>query len=397
MGKAVQHVYIVGSKGIPGQYGGYETFVDKLTEYHQTITELKYHVACKASEDGEFIYHNAQCFKIKVPNIGAAQAIYYDVAALKWCIHNIKSNQVSRPIVYVLACRIGPFFNHFVRQIHQLGGVVFVNPDGHEWMRAKWSKPVRWYWKQSERLMIEHTDLAVCDSINIEKYINNVYASYSPHTTFIAYGAETSKSSLADDSEKWMEWLSEHGLQPRGYYLIVGRFVPENNYYTMIREFMASNTKRSLAIVTNAKASDGFYQKLKEETHFDTDQRIQFVGTVYDQQLLTKIRENAYAYFHGHEVGGTNPSLLEALSSTELNLLLDVGFNREVAEDSAIYWSKEPGNLAHVIQRAETLSESQIQEYGRLAKKRIETEYSWELIARRYQQLFLGYRKAESR
>lgn len=78
----IQHVFIVGSKGIPGSYGGYETFVDKLTEYHQNEPRLKYHVACKSDEDGEFEYHNARCFKVKVPDIGPAQAIYYDVAAL---------------------------------------------------------------------------------------------------------------------------------------------------------------------------------------------------------------------------------------------------------------------------------------------------------------------------
>lgn len=78
----IQHVFIVGSKGIPGSYGGYETFVDKLTEYHRNEPRLKYHVACKSDEDGEFEYHNARCFKVKVPDIGPAQAIYYDVAAL---------------------------------------------------------------------------------------------------------------------------------------------------------------------------------------------------------------------------------------------------------------------------------------------------------------------------
>ncbi|MTV85693.1 glycosyl transferase, partial [Streptococcus pneumoniae] len=88
-----------------------------------------------------------------------------------------------------------------------------------------------------------------------------------------------------------------------------------------------------------------------KETGFDKDLRVKFVGTVYDQELLKYIRENAFAYFHGHEVGGTNPSLLEALASTKLNLLLDVGFNREVGEDGAIYWKKD--ELAHVIEEVE--------------------------------------------
>ena len=195
----MQHVFIVGSKGIPGAYGGYETFVDKLTEYHQNHSQLKYHVACKSSKAGEFEYHNARCFQIKVPNLGPAQAIYYDVAALKHCCAYIQENHIEHPIVYILACRIGPFMHSFVKKIHKLGGVVYVNPDGHEWLRAKWPAPVRKYWKISENLMTRHADLMVCDSKNIEKYIQETYADYSPATTFIAYGAEPRCSALADD------------------------------------------------------------------------------------------------------------------------------------------------------------------------------------------------------
>ena len=137
----MQNIFIIGSKGIPSNYGGYETFVDKLTEYHKNNNEIKYHVACKSDNCDEFEYNNARCFNIKVPNIGAGQAIYYDVAALKNCCKYIKKNKISHPIVYVLACRIGPFFRKYVKRIHKLGGEIFVNPDGHEWMRAKWSKP----------------------------------------------------------------------------------------------------------------------------------------------------------------------------------------------------------------------------------------------------------------
>ena len=118
---SVQHVFIVGSKGIPGNYGGYETFVDKLTEYHQNNPNLKYHVACKAKDTKTFEYHNADCFDVKVPSIGPAQAIYYDVAALNQCVRYIKRHNIQHPIVYILACRIGPFAAHIQRVIHKLG------------------------------------------------------------------------------------------------------------------------------------------------------------------------------------------------------------------------------------------------------------------------------------
>ena len=383
---SVQHVFIVGSKGIPGNYGGYETFVDKLTEYHQDNPNLKYHVACKAKDTRNFEYHNADCFNVKVPDIGPAQAIYYDVAALNHCVKYIRQHNVQHPIVYILACRIGPFAAHFQRTIHKLGGRLYINPDGHEWMRAKWSAPVRKYWKISEQLMTKHCDLLICDSKNIEKYIHDEYGKYNPKTTFIAYGAETRKSKLADDDPKLIAWYKEKGLSPKSYYLVVGRFVPENNYETMIREFMKSHSKRDFALITNV--SDKFLEELKEKTHFDQDPRIKFVGTVYDKELLMKIRENAYGYFHGHEVGGTNPSLLEALGSTDLNLLLDVGFNREVAENSALYWTKQSGNLASLIDRADHMSADEISELGRKSSRRIVNAYSWQHIADRYAQAF---------
>lgn len=387
----MQNVFIIGSKGIPASYGGYETFVDKLTEYHQTNDKIKYHVACAVDDNkevGEFIYHNAQCFKIKKKKIGPAQAIVYDIDALKYTVNYIKKNNIDKAVVYILACRIGPFFKGYVKQIHSLGGKVYVNPDGHEWKRAKWSAPVKMYWKLSERLMVKHSDLLICDSKNIEKYIHESYEKYNPKTTFIAYGAETGKSSLSDDDAKLLEWYRSNSLSKKEYYLVVGRFVPENNYETMISEFMKSKTNKNFALITNV--SEKFLLELKRKTQFEKDGRIKFVGTVYDQELLMKIRENAYGYFHGHEVGGTNPSLLEALSSIDLNLLLDVGFNREVAEDSALYWNKDNNSLALLINKVDNMPEKEIAEYALKAKKRIAENYSWELICNLYENLFIS-------
>lgn len=155
----------------------------------------------------------------------------------------------------------------------------------------------------------------------------------------------------------------------------------------MIREFMKSKTEKVFAIITNV--NDKFLAELEEKLHYRSDRRIRFVGTVYDQELLMKIREDAYGYFHGHEVGGTNPSLLEALGSTDMNLLLDVGFNREVAETSALYWTKRPGDLAQLIEKADTMLAEEIADLGKKAKKRITDAYSWEHIASRYEEVFM--------
>ncbi len=384
----MQQVFIIGSKGIPGAYGGYETFVDKLTEYHQDHPGLKYHVACKDTKTGEFEYHNARCFQIRALELGAAQAIFYDVASLRACIAYIRQNHVEHPIIYILAYRIGPFMKYYQKQVHRLGGVIYTNPDGHEYLRRKWSWIVRKYWRFSERLTVKHSDLLICDSKNIEAYIQGQYASCHPKTVYISYGSEITPSPLSDDDLKYRKWMKERKLNPDGYYLVVGRFVPENNFETMIREFMKSKTQKDLAIITTV--NDRFAARLEERLHFRSDSRIKFVGTVYDQELLKKIRENAYGYLHGHEVGGTNPSLLEALGSTDLNLLLKVSFNREVGEDAALYWTKDAGNLAALLDKADAISEKKCTELGERAKRRVREAYGWKHIANEYEKVFLS-------
>lgn len=384
----MRDIFIIGSKGIPARYGGFETFVEQLTR-HRNCGGIRYHVSCMAEEAGEFEYQNSHCFRIKTPKIGPAKAVWYDLAAFSYCLNYIRKHPGGRPVVYVLACRIGPFAGILRRKLRKMGGSLFVNPDGHEWLRAKWNKAIRTYWKFSEKLMVKHADLLICDSKNMETYIRETYARYAPSTVFIAYGADVAKSSLADDDRKLLEWYRNRDLEPFSYFLVVGRFVPENNYETMIREFMKSETSKKLAIVSNAKQNP-FFQRLKETTGFDADARIVFCGTVYEEDLLKKIRENAVGYLHGHEVGGTNPSLLEALGSTDVNLLLDVGFNREVGEEAALYWNKEDGNLAALIDRVSGFDREKRKKLGEKAKRRILTDYSHKKIAGAYEKTFLG-------
>lgn len=402
-----QHVFLVGAKSL-GTYGGYETFVNKLTEYHQDNEKIKYYVACKADGDGcmdpyttvgahiisdhEFIYHNAYCFRINtIQRLGPAQAILYDIAALMECCRIIEEEHIQQPIIYILACRIGPSAGFFYKKIHRLGGRIFLNPDGHEWMRAKWSVPIRKYWKISEQMMVKYCDLVICDSVNIETYIHQCYDGKgihgrNPKTRFIAYGADLKMSRLGDTDAKLVDWYRKNGLKKKDYYLAVGRFVPENSFEIMIREFMKSHSKRKFAIVTTE--NNKYFEELEKTLHFKKDDRIRFVGTVYDQELLKKIRENAYGYLHGHTVGGTNPSLIEALGSTDLNLLVDVGFNREVAEDCALYWKTAKGALSKLIDQSDNMERDEIIELGKRAKEHVAEKYTWEKICDMYETVF---------
>lgn len=390
-------IYIIGSKGIPAKYGGFETFVEKLTE-NRVDTNIQYYVACMEENsikseiyEEYFEYNGAKCFNVRVPNVGPARAVLYDILALKKAIEISKKNNDDKPVFYVLACRIGPFINKIKKEIIKLNGKLFVNPDGHEWKRAKWSYPVRKYWKLSEKLMVKKADLLICDSKNIEKYIKDDYKKYNPKTTYIAYGTDTGMSNLKSNDKTVREWYKNKVVKENEYYLVVGRFVPENNYETMIKEFMKSDSKKDFVLVTNVEENK-FFEKLKSKTDFEKDGRIKFVGTVYDQELLKYIRENAFAYFHGHEVGGTNPSLLEALVSTKLNLLLNVSFNREVGKDGAIYWEKF--NLHEQINFIENnMDSNRLNEYSEISRKNIKDNFSWEKIVFSYEELFLNKRK----
>ncbi|MEM0562177.1 DUF1972 domain-containing protein [Leuconostoc mesenteroides subsp. mesenteroides] len=390
----MQHIYIIGSKGIPARYGGYETFVEKLTA-GQKSPDIKYHVASRrdntelSQENDVFEYNGAEIFSIDVPNIGPAQAIAYDIKALQWAIQHAKDIETEAPIFYVLAARIGPFMGKYVKQIHALGGTYLINPDGHEWKRAKWPLPVRKYWKVSEKGMIKHADLVVCDNPAIERYVQREYKLFNPKTTYLAYGTDIKPSVLNHDSNEVIEWFRTKNIRENNYFLVVGRFVPENNYETMIREFMASNTKMDFVLITNIEQNK-FYKSLLSKTHFTDDKRVKFVGTVYNQELLKYIRENAFGYFHGHEVGGTNPSLLEALATTKINLLIDVDFNREVAGETALYWTKKPGMMMEKINYASKLNTVEIEKYSSAAKKRVSNLFSWELINQKYEKVLLG-------
>lgn len=385
----MKDVFIVGSKGIPANYGGFETFVDNLVT-RQVNPKIKYHVSCMTFDKSvkQYDYNGAECQEIYVPNIGGSKAILYDLRSLDWALDTIKERNLTDGIVYILACRIGPFLHKYIKKFHNHGFKVWVNPDGHEWKRAKWSVPVRKYWKVSEKLMVKNADFLICDSKSIEEYIHEDYRKYNPQTTFIAYGADITPSILKKDDKKVVDWFNKHDVKLNEYFLIVGRFVPENNYETMIKEFMKSKVNKDLVIITNVEKNT-FYNSLKEETHFENDKRIKFVGTVYDAELLKFIRENALGYLHGHSVGGINPSLLEALGSTKINLLYNVGFNKEVGEDSSLYWSLEDGSLANKLNEVEEISTEKEENFGKLAKQQIIDNYSWEKIVNDYEEQFM--------
>ena len=382
----MQHVFIIGSRGLPAQYGGFETFVDQLVS-HQVSPDIQYHVACLSNDQAyyHFDYKGVDCFTIKAPKLGPARVIAYDMMAINYALKFIKKQRIEKPIFYVLGNTIGAFVAPFARKIHKMGGRFYINPDGLEWKRAKWAKPIQAYLKYSEKIMTRHAGLVISDNPGIESYIKEAYP--WSKTTYIAYGTDLSPTSLNSQDRKVREFYHKWQTQEKNYYLILGRFVPENNYETAIREFMTSSTKRDLVIICNQEGNP-YFEELRARTGFDQDPRVKFVGTVYDQDLLKYIRKGAFAYIHGHEVGGTNPGLLEALAQTDLNLVLGVSFNQTVAKDTAQYWTKETGNLAHLIDQVDSLED--VSEWGQRAKANMKQNFTWEKIVGEYEELFLS-------
>ena len=382
----MKDIFIIGSRGLPAQYGGFETFVEKLVS-HKVSPRIRYHVACLSDErtGKHFDYKGADCFTVNPPKLGPARVIAYDMMAINYSLKLIKKEGIEAPIFYILGNTIGAFIVHFAKKIQSVGGTLLVNPDGLEWKRAKWSKPVQSYLKYSEKEMTKYANLIISDNRGIETYIQNTYPWSS--TTFIAYGTDLSKTTLTAEDSSVRDWYQKWQTQEKEYYLILGRFVPENNYETAIREFMKSSTERDLVIICNHEGN-AYFDELRQITGFDKDKRVKFVGTVYDQNLLKYIRNQAFAYIHGHEVGGTNPGLLEALAQTDLNLIFNVDFNHQVAQDTALYWNKEDGNLSKLIDSVD--GQVSFEDLGNAAKANMKENYTWEKIVGEYEELFLS-------
>lgn len=385
----MNNVFIIGCKGIPANYGGFETFTDNLITRRKS-SSIQYYVTCMSNDkkkQEEFNYNGSLCKNIFVPNIGPAKAILYDTKSLKWALETIDKRDLQHGYVYILGCTIGPLINLFKEKFENRGFKILLNPDGHEWKRDKWSYPVKVYLKLSERAMVKSADITICDSLSIKSYIENDYSKFDPKTTYISYGSDIIDPKLDLKSDKVRSYFDSKKISENKYYLVVGRFVPENNYETIIQQFMLSKSKRDLVIITNFKGNN-FFDKLKEKTSFNKDKRIKFVGTVYDAELLKYIRKNAFAYIHGHSVGGTNPSLLEALGLTKLNLLYNVGFNNEVAENSALYWNKSGNSLSNLINRVDEFSNEKRNEFFEKGKAIITKRYTWDSIIDKYEKLF---------
>lgn len=359
-------VAIIGTRGYPYVYSGYETFVRELGERL---------VARGASVT---VYCHRGLFRERPRQVNGIRLVYLPTIerkTLSQFVHSLQSMIHAcfcrYDVILVVNSANGPF-GLLTRLCHKRTAI---NVDGLEWLRPKWrglgARYFRWASRQATRLY----DRVVTDSREMQK----AYASeFGAASTMIAYGANIEPA--ADPG-----LLAHWSLEPRGYYLVIGRLVPDNNADLIVREFVASGSPRKLVIVGDDPYGNGFASALRGLG----DPRLVFTGYVNDPVQLAALSQNCYAYLHGHEFGGTNPILLHALANGCAVLALDTVFSREVLDDGehGLFFAKEEGGLRRLIAVADSGADLLAGLRAR-AQRRIDGNYSWENVTAQYWHLF---------
>jgi glycosyltransferase involved in cell wall biosynthesis len=250
---------------------------------------------------------------------------------------------------------------------------LIIHTDGLGWKRSKWGHLARKYYRWAEFVGTKVANCLVTDSRAMQKYYEETYSSRSE---YIAYGYKVGERGGSRALQLLM-------LNERGYFLVVARLEPENNIHLIIKEYVSSSVKLPLIVVGDAPYDNNYLKSLQQLA----DKRVRFVGRIYDQAILNSLYENAYAYLHGHEVGGTNPSLLRAMGAGTVPIVLDVEFNREAVSDIGITFTKTPGSLSQKITELEHEPEKAI-ELGRRSSVHVDKIYDWDVVTEQYANLF---------
>jgi len=308
-------IAILGSRGIPAKYGGFETITQELsTELAKKGFDI--FVACETKFFKKNPYAEYKRVKLVyfpiINSIRTISEVIYDTLSVIWA-------SFKADVIYMLG--YASVIALIIPKL--LGKIVIVNVDGLEWKRRKFNMVIRFLLRCFEKLAIKIADYIVVDSHVIRVYYKK---NYGVNPIYIPNGIRENKPYPC-------EVLRKYGLEKNGYYLVVARLEPENNIDLIIKGFRASNSSKKLVIIGKLKKTKYCDKLLKLK-----NDKIFFVGGIYNRRLLMSFRRNCYAYIHGHEVGGTNPSLVEALSCGNAIIAFDVPFNREVARDAALYF-----------------------------------------------------------
>lgn len=359
-------IAIIGSRGYPYVYSGYETFVKELVE---RLVKKNIEVT---------VYCHKNLFRDFPKNVNGVDLVYIptiEKKSLSQFVHSIQSifHACLRDfdVILVVNSANGPF--GLITKIFRKPTAI--NVDGLEWLRPKWKGLGARYFYFASKLSTILYDEVITDSDEMQKIYKK---EFNADSTVIAYGANIRYSKTPELIKKW-------NLSKDGYYLIVGRLIPDNNSDIIVKEFVKSNSTKKLVIVGDVPYNDAFAQEIKKTT----DRRVIFTGYITDQNELAELYHNCFAYFHGHEFGGTNPTMLKALAYGCAILALDTVFTKEMLDKDrhGLYFTKENGNLKTLIENVEKDPEN-LCRYRENSRERITANYTWEKITSQYIDLF---------
>ena len=358
-------VTMIGTRGIPAAYGGFETAVEEIggrlaARGHEVTVYCRTTGPHPARE-----YHGMALVHLPALRIKAAETLSH--TALSAC-HAVARR---RPGVAILFNAANAPFLPLLRA-RRIPTAVHV--DGLEWMRGKWGNAGRRYYLAAERFAVRWSDALIADAPGIADY----YAEkFGAPTELLTYGATILRSPGTDR-------VRELGLEPRRYHLVVARFEPENNVDMIVDAYHQSSCTFPLVVVGSAPYAQAYTRRI--DAVAASDSRIQMLGSVWDQDELDQLYANALTYAHGHSVGGTNPSLLRAMGGGTPVLAYDVAFNREVVGADGGYFGG-PAALRLLFDDAER-SVPQLLRIGQRLQRRAQTTYDWDAVALGYEELF---------
>ena len=363
-------VAIIGSRGIPPIFGGFETFVFELSKRINKISNISIIVYGENTKSLHIIRDEyAGIKRVFVPRMGRMGVIINRILGIRDAVYNEKVDAI-----YLLGYSSAFFINW--RKIKKNKVKFIINPGGLGWRRTKYSFLIRNYLKICERIVMHNSDIIVADSLRIGEYIKNVYGR---NYIYIPYGVDlTDQNPIKED-----DLLKTLGLSFYSYYIIVSRCIPENNILTMIKGFKKSITNKKLIIITNLDKGR-YSQKVAECCK--SDPRIILYGPLYNKEMLARMRANAFGYIHGHSVGGTNPSLVEAMGYGNIIVAHNNIFNKEVISKELGYFFKNENDLVQILNSLD--NDLSLSKKRKMIKKRVETSYNWESIAEKYINLF---------
>lgn len=360
-------IALIGTRGVPANYGGFETFYEelgkRLVEKGHEVT-----VYCRDSYYHEKTDSYLGMKLVYLPNLKKK--------SLDTLSHTLFSilHAIRQPFDVYMVCNAANSPALLLPRL--LGRRIAINTDGLEWKRGKWGKVAQIYYKLSERISCLLADRVVADSRGIQDYY---LSEYNAATTFIPYGAYPSKSRNPG-------LLASIGLTPGDYFLQITRFEPENNPLLTIQAFKQLQTDKKLVVVGGVPYESDYLRQIQREA--EGHPNIILPGSIYDKELLNEIWCNCFAYIHGNEVGGTNPALLQTMASGCFTIAIDVSFSRDVLADSGIFFGKDQHALADKMKWA-LGNTSSLENYKAKAVERIEKYYSWDSVTDAYEAMFL--------